>query len=245
MVQLIKLLAPRNESTQDLYDKELKRLMKKGALEKRLTDIDKTKAFRRIYVMGCGRSGTWLLTGVMSTFNDVEVVVKELAVEHFGLFQTDRSILILKRDSVAYQRIKEIPQQIEIVFIVRHPFDVLTSHLPISRRPYHILPHRWLGEMLALQYLLDTGRKNTKIIRYEDLVSKPVESQRELARFFTLQIRVPLDQVVKMDQSSIGKYKLDTTKIQYLQRIKPDLGDMLSWVAKTYNYDVSLESSAP
>ena len=214
--------------------------MEKGALEKRLTDIDKTKAFRRIYVMGCGRSGTWLLTGVMSTFNDVEIVAKELAIEHFGLFQTNRSILILKRDSVAYQRIKEIPQQIEIVFIVRHPFDVLTSYLPISRRPYHILPHRWLGEMLALQYLLDAGRKNTKIIRYEDLVSKPVESQTELAKFFTLQIRLPLNQVVKMDQNKIGKYKLDTTKIEYLQRIRSDLGDMLSWVAKTYNYDVSL-----
>ena len=129
MVQLIKLPTSRNEFTQDLYDKELKRLMEIGALEKRLTDIDKTKAFRRIYVMGCGRSGTWLLTGVMSTFNDVEVVAKELSVEHFGLFQTNRSILILKRDSLAYQRIKEIPQQIEIVFIVRHPFDVLTSHL--------------------------------------------------------------------------------------------------------------------
>ena len=94
--------------------------------------------------------------------------------------------------------------------------------------------------MLALQYLLDSGRKNTKIIRYEDLVSKPAELQMELANFFTLKIRVPLDQVVKMNQNSIGKYKLDTTKIQYLQRIKPELGDMLSWVAKTYNYDVSL-----
>jgi hypothetical protein len=239
MVQL-KLPPSANERPEDVYHKELARLRKPGALGKRLIEFDRIKPVRRIYIMGCGRSGTWLLTGVMSSFKDVEVVGAELTVEHFGLFQTDRSTLILKRDSRAYQTIKDIPQQIEIVYIVRHPFEVLTSHLAGSQRSYHILPDRWLGEMSALQYLFATRRENAKIVRFEDLVSSPVELHAELATFFDLQIEVPIDKVADISKDAIGKHKQSVDKIRYLQRIKPDLGDMLSWVANTYHYDVSL-----
>jgi len=240
MIHAVGLPTSANEFTDDIYHKELARLREPGALAKRLTDIDRTKATRRIYIMGCGRSGTWLLTTVMCTYKDVEVVGVELIVEHFGLFQTDRSTLILKRDYRAYQTIKEIPQQIEILYIVRHPFEVLTSHLASSQRPYHILPDRWLGEMSALQWLSAADRKKTKIIRYEDLVGAPDQMHAELATFFNLQIEVPIDTVVKISKDATDKHKRDADKIRYLQKIKPDLGDMLSWVASTYHYDVSL-----
>ena len=232
---------------------ELKRLSQPAALETRLSDLNEIKGFRRIYVMGCGRSGTWVLTGVMNTFDDLDLIAKELPVEYFGLYATDRSVLVIKRDRAAYQKIKEIPSMIELAYIVRHPFDVLTSYLASSGRPYHILPPRWLGEMFALQYLVRSRRKNTKIIRYEDLVCQPVAIQRELSDFFNLQVKTPIDQFVtalkdasgrivtrKIDQSSIGKHKIDPTKIEYLEKIKPHLGDTLKWVADTYDYDVSL-----
>ena len=146
---------------------------------------------------------------------------------------------------------------IELAYIVRHPFDVLTSYLASSGRPYHILPPRWLGEMFALQYLVTSGRKNTKIVRYEDLVIQPVATQRELASYFNLRIKTPIDQFVtgskdasgrivwrKIDQSSIGKHKSDPTKIEYLEKIKPQLGDTLKWVADTYHYDVSVSNAS-
>jgi hypothetical protein len=199
MVQLINI---GNEGT---YENELNRLAERPALKRRLIEIDKIRAFRRIYVVGCGRSGTWLLTSVMTTFKNIEVVMKELPVAYFGLFKTDRSILVLKRNNVAYQKFKDIPRQIEMVYIIRHPFDVLTSHLPISQRPYHILPDRWLGEMAALRYLIDSGRKKTMVLRYEDLVSKPVETQVALADFFNLEIGVPIDQVVTGTKDASGK----------------------------------------
>src|SRR5947199_1870662 len=41
-----------------------------GRLAARLEEIDDIKKIQRIFVMGCGRSGTWLLTGLMATFND-------------------------------------------------------------------------------------------------------------------------------------------------------------------------------
>jgi hypothetical protein len=257
MVQQLILPNPRNERLQDLYEKELIRFREQGVLERQLTDIDRIRPIRRIYVMGCGRSGTWLLTSVMSTFKDTEVVPKELIFEYFGLFVTSCSVLVLKRDHAAYHRVKEIPESIEIAHIVRHPFDVLTSHLPISQRPYHILPDRWLGEMTALHDLMDTGRKNTKIIRYEDLVSKPLESQSDLASFFGLRVGVSIDEFYtvsnnpteataatrgarKIDVNSINKHKRDPKKIEYLKMITPGLGRMLEWVGKAYNYDVSL-----
>ena len=257
MAQLIKPETSEVGFAQNLCETELKRLSQPAALEQRLSDLNKIKNFRRIYVMGCGRSGTWLLTGVMNTLDDLEVIAKELPIEHFGLYSTDRSVLVIKRDSAAYQRVKEIPSMIELAYIVRHPFDVLTSYLASSGRPYHILPPRWLGEMFALQYLVTSGRKNTKIVRYEDLVIQPVATQRELASYFNLRIKTPIDQFVtgskdasgrivwrKIDQSAIGKHKSDPTKIEYLEKIKPQLGDTLKWVADTYHYDVSVSNAS-
>ena len=51
-----------------LRKKKLLRFYKNGALDARLTQIDSDRPIKRIYIMGCGRSGTWLLTAAMSTF---------------------------------------------------------------------------------------------------------------------------------------------------------------------------------
>jgi hypothetical protein len=255
MVKQIILPNANNEPVQALYEKELRRLKQPGALQQRLADIDNRKSHRRIYVMGCGRSGTWLLTHAIATFFGVEVVPRELPLEYFGLLMTDSSALVLKRDNAAYQRVKQMPASIEIAYIVRHPYDVLTSHLPGSGRPYHILPERWVGELTALRHLVDSQKKNVKIVRYEDLVRRPVESQNKVGHFFRLKIRVPIDTIYtasnnpsesplhqsrKIDVSSIDKYKLDPAKLAYLARIKPQLGEVLDWVGKTYDYDLSL-----
>ena len=255
MVSEIVLPNPKAEPPQRLYEQELLRLKDPMALKSRLADIAMTKNFRRIYVMGCGRSGTWILTHVMRTFKDTDVVLSELAFEYFGLLTTASAVLVLKRDHVAYQRVEMIPECIEIAWIVRHPFDVLTSHLPSSQRPYHILPQRWLGEMAALRYLLDTGRKQTKIIRYEDLVAAPRETQSDLAGFFGLSKAHPIENLQTisnnpsegpkyrgrtLDTDSIERHKRDPEKVKYLREIKPGLGEMLEWVSNTYHYDILL-----
>jgi len=256
MFKQIILPNPDNSPTRALQEKELLRLKQQpGALQQRLTEIDNRKPRRRIYVMGCGRSGTWLLTHVMTTFFSVEVVLRELPVEYFGLLMSDSSVLVLKRDSYAYRSVQKIPATIEIAYIVRHPYDVLTSHLPGSGRSYHILPERWIGELTALRYLVDSRRKNIKVVRYEDLVGNRVESQAKLGHYFRLKIRVPIDTIStisnnpsesplhrsrKLDVSSIDKHKGDPAKLAYLAGIKPQLGEVLGWVGKTYNYDLNL-----
>src|SRR5262249_23737972 len=116
MVKQIILPNPGNKPAQALYERELVRLKKPGTLQRRLAEFDASKAIRRIDVMGSGRSGTWLLTYVMTTFSDVEVVPKELPVEYFGLLITDSPVLVLKRDRNAYQWTQQIPANIEILY---------------------------------------------------------------------------------------------------------------------------------
>lgn len=107
MVKQIILPNPHNTPLQVLYKKELLRLRESGTLAQRLAELDQRQPLRRIYVMGCGRSGTWLLMHIMNTFLGVEVVLRESAIEYFGLMTTENPVLVLKRDHVAYQRIDQ------------------------------------------------------------------------------------------------------------------------------------------
>ena len=236
---------------------QLNWLSQPGNLETRLRDLDKDRRLNRVFVMGCGRSGTWLLAGVMTTFRDVTVVYRELSVEHFGLLSTDSAGLVLKRAWDSYLRIREIPERIGIAYIVRHPYDVLTSHNPATGRAYHVMPDQWLGETLALQYLVANKRNNTKIIRYEDLVSNPDDAQKGLGSFFHLQIGSSMNDITEtfkppartaaamhgvrpIDRQSVDRHKSSPIHRDYIRAIRPRLGRTLDWVAQTFDYDLSL-----
>ena len=241
-----------------LRKKKLLRFYKNGALDARLTQIDSDRPIKRIYIMGCGRSGTWLLTAVISTFKGVCVLSKEVPVDFFGRLTTTGAVLVLKRNSDAYQHIEQIPRRIGITYIVRHPFDVLTSNNRMTDSLYHIKPDRWLGEMTALKALIEARRQNVKIVRYEDLVTDPCAVQAQLADFFGFEIGSHIDDLPavfnasaaadvamhglrKIDTNSIGKYKKDPRKIDYLRSIRPRLSIMLDWVGSEFSYDVSLQ----
>jgi hypothetical protein len=235
----------------------LKALRKPGALAAHLEASNKMRFLKRIYVMGCGRSGTWLLTGIMATFKDVSVLYKEVPVEYFGLMSTERSAMVLKRSGIAYATIEAIPPQITILFIVRHPFDVLTSRHPTSIRHYHIPPGRWLGETMALRWLIESKRPSSKVIQYEDLVSDPNRIQVEIGSLLQMQIETPANEYHKLfkpseqviqtmhglrapDVSSINRWKSDPEAIAYLKSIRLRLSDCLPWTGKAFGYDVSM-----
>jgi hypothetical protein len=236
---------------------ELDWLSRPGNLELRLDELDRKRPLARIFVMGCGRSGTWLLAGVMTTFRDTTVVYKELSAEYFGLVSPDSSTLVLKRVWDSYMRVQELPAQVGIAYIVRHPFDVLTSHNPATGRAYHVPPQIWLGEMACLQYLLSSHRPNTVVVRYEDLVSAPEDMQASLGSFFHLDIvssvhdlretfNVPAETAAAMhgvrpiDSHSVNRHKSNPAHIEYLRTIRPSLGPTLEWVAERFEYDLTL-----
>jgi hypothetical protein len=214
----------------------LKALRKPGALAARLEASNKTHFLKRIFVMGCGRSGTWLLTGIMATFKDVSILYKEVPVEYFGLLSSERSAVVLKRNFISYETIETIPLPITILSIVRHPFDVLTSHHPIRSRQYHITPGRWLGETMALRWLIESKRPCTKIVRYEDLVGDPNRTQMEIGLLLDMQIATPANEYHKVfkpssqvmqamhglrppEVNSINRWKSDPEAISYLKSV--------------------------
>lgn len=256
-LQYVKRFDNSNLPASEAISREIAFLASEGELKKRISSIDKINPKKRIYIMGCGRSGTWLLTSIMSTMQDVHLVPKEVPVEYFGIFTTSSPTFILKRNYNAYQYIERIPEEVGILYIIRHPYDVLTSFNPTTGRQYHISPHRWLGEMLALQYLIDTGRTNVKIVRYEDLVTTPDLIQGEIAAAFDLQIGSSPDAIGqtfaappeavsamhgirRIDTSSLNKFRQDEEKINYLKRIKPRLGRVLNEISNQFDYDLTL-----
>ncbi|MFT3730993.1 MAG: hypothetical protein QM780_06125 [Hyphomicrobium sp.] len=228
-----------------------------GALEGRLDRIDGHRPIDRIFVMGCGRSGTWLLTGLMSTFKDTCVVAKEVPVELFAQLTTTGRTLVLKRNNVSFERLSQIPARIKIAYAIRHPFDVLTSHNPTSAHVYHIDVARWLGEMSALRAALEDGRQNFCIIRYEDLAGDAAGVQKKLANELGLEVASSASELASVfkpsgkaesamhglrgiDTRSLNVYKNDPQRIAYLRSIRPQLGEMLDWVAKRFSYDTAL-----
>lgn len=241
-----------------LEEKHIARFATPGALETRLDQIDGFRPIERIFIMGCGRSGTWLLTGLMSTFNDVCVVAKETPVELFGQLTSTGQTLILKRNGVAFKRFTDIPARIKIAYIIRHPFDVLTSRHPATkRRLYHITPTRWAGEMEALRAALESGREHLCVVRYEDLVTDSGATEKKLSDELGLKPKMPVQDfttafrpskrasramhgIRRIDSQSLYKYKNDPERIAYLKSIEPQLGETLDWVASRFGYDTGL-----
>lgn len=254
------IFRPNNQASQsnDEYIRdEVERLQDGNALEARLSAIDQMGAFSRAYVMGCGRSGTWLLAALLSTLESVDVLGIEVPVEWFGITTTTSRLLVLKRDYRAHERIERIPDRIHIVYAIRHPYDVLTSHNPNTNRTYHVRPHTYLSNMLSLQYLLDTKRPRTAVFRYEDVVARPEEAQSRLVSGFGLSaiadpsridltfkaapdVTASMHGIRAIDGNSVGNYLKDPEKIEYLRRLRPRLGRLLDWVADTFSYDLSL-----
>ena len=249
---------PQNLAWDLVLNQEINRLAHGENLQRRLEEITAHLGhFDRVFVLGCGRSGTWLLMQLLSTLKDQDIVPQELPVEAFGLFATRTSRLLIKRHFLSYKTIQRIPPDVRIIYIVRHPYDVLTSHNPVTKRDYHIQPERWMEEIKALSLLMASGREHLKVVRYEDLVSNPVHMQAELAAFLGAEIamspeeispslklgestQIAMHGVRKIDTNSVGKYHRDPRKLEYLRSIRGQLGETLLWISATFDYDIGI-----
>lgn len=237
--------------------KTLIALRQPDALANRL----RSENVNRVFVMGCGRSGTFLLTSTMATFRNVGVFYSEVPVEYFGIINKHHDTIVLKRAANSYETIEQIPSEISIVYIVRHPFDILTSIHPTARlktgRYYHITPGRWLGETMALRWLVESNRLRTKIVRYEDLVRDPNRVQAELGSFLDLEIETKasdfhnvcspppmaiqaMNGLRPFDGKSIGRWQSDPEAINYLRSIRFRLSECLPWIGRTFDYDITM-----
>jgi hypothetical protein len=226
------------------------------SLSATLRELDGGRPRTRIFIMGCGRSGTWLLTGIMATFEDLFLLAEESPYTRFADIKGEQSVHIVKRDFMSFEQVDLIPPEIGILAVVRHPFDVLTSHHPAFQFRYHISPRRWNGEMGALRWLLETKRPKSMIVRYEDLVTDPDGRQKAIADFFGLRIRIsamdyqrvfrPPEEALQAmhgirqpDKKSVGRWKNDPLDRAHIMEILPELQPSLEWVSAQFGYDTS------
>jgi hypothetical protein len=222
-----------------------------------LDQIDGANPRDRLFVMGCGRSGTWLLYSLLAKQMDAYVLFEEVDVGRFARIRSNKPIHILKRNHKSYETAHRIPASVATVWIVRHPFDVLTSHHPVyGHKSFHIGPDRWNGEMDALRAFLATSRKNVAVLRYEDLVYDPEgtlarsmtslgfefsESKRE---FSDIEIPALVQRAMHglrpVSRDSIERWRCHPEFRARLEEIMPLIDERLRWVSHSFGYDTQL-----
>jgi hypothetical protein len=220
---------------------------------------DRGQAVKRIFVMGCGRSGTWLLYALLSMAKDAHVLFEEVDVGRFGRIASPEPVHILKRDQKSYVTAASIPASISVVWIVRHPFDVVTSRHPEKtwKIPFHIDAKRWNGEMDALRHFLEERRPNGLVVRYEDLVNSPEPTMSRIAGAFGLELSASIGEFADRAQvpanvreimhglrsiapQSVERWRSDPELVRRVHDIVPQIAERLDWASQCFGYDVSL-----
>jgi hypothetical protein len=210
---------------------------------------------RRIYLAGCGRSGTWYAFGIMGTFAGTYLAPEE---RHFGHFATiagkPQPVHVVKRIHYSHQFLPALPGPVGLLYVLRDPRDVLTSvH---NGTKYYISLERWSLEMKALRTLLDAERPDMLTVRFEDLVLQPRQEQVRIAEAFGLEIAAEptafhqnfrVDEFVEKamqglrapDPSVIGRWRRNTDHVEYIRRLMPAITDTFQPIADRFGYDLA------
>ena len=146
----------------------------------------------KIFIAGCGRSGTTLTGNLMRCFEGVYSHKREAPISLFDrLDDVKQPNLIVKRTSECCKSLHKLPTDIKLLYCVRHPFDTLTSshRLTVDRRRFHITEDRWKREYRALHRLQkQQPDRPIFILRYEDLIKRPDVMQKKIAEHFALTV---------------------------------------------------------
>ena len=208
---------------------------------------------KRIYVTGCGRSGTWLLSSMLSGLRDARLIESE---QHFGYFlklPDDTLSYIIKRQHDSYLYYEHLPAEFFVINIIRHPFDVLSStHMGTKN---YIPVNRLEGELRScFSYLL--SRKNTITIRYEDLLIETENVQKRIESFLNIRAQTKFRNFYKkaklpediarsmhgirpLDTKSIGQWRQNSALPNQLLTVLKE-STVIQKAVKLFGYDVSL-----
>jgi hypothetical protein len=215
-------------------------------------DILSANPKSRVYIAGCGRSGTWFALGIMGTFKSSFICSEERHYGHFAAITHQQpSLHVVKRTFDAHAYLNSIPREINILYIIRDPRDVLTSqHDNVTR---YITLDRWKAEIAALKLLLKSDRPNVLVVRFEDLAANAETEQARIASAFQLSIAgeasafhkkfkpgnnvdVYMHGLRAPDASVIGRWKKNVSDIKYVQTLNQQLIDTLGELASLFHY---------
>ena len=226
----------------------------------RLREADAARARRRIYILGCGRSGTWLAAAMMSCFADTFVLDHEAPVGRFLRLDASEPTHVIKREWCAYETAHLIPETVGLLYLIRFPLDVLVSrHV---EQNYYIKPERWRQEIAALRLLTAQRRANLLALRYEDLVTRPDCEQKRVAAAFGLEPRIPFSRFPEVfvpsefitnamnglrppAPTSIGRWRSSPEYVAYCRALGAEIGEDVGWVCDRFGYEPPTLAEAP
>ena len=174
----------------------------------------------KIFVAGCGRSGTTLLQRLMTCFADTYVHESESPHQTLDCLDVPEANKVVKRTHRCWECLHDLPLDRIIIYSVRHPFDVLTSVHPqtVRQRLFHITPERWTNEYEALNRLREE-QPSRKIcyVKYENLVTSPDGVQQQIAEHCGLAIDHRFTEKLRL--GSVRKWEHDPLRRWYISTL--------------------------
>jgi hypothetical protein len=203
----------------------------------------------KLFIAGCGRSGTTLIRDLMNCFENVTVQMDGPYGEaNFTSFTDSKAVeenQVIKRAGDSWRTLALLPADVELIYCVRHPFDTLTSTHPLTMdlRRFHITEERWISEYRSLQ-ALQTAQPERQIffLRYEDLVRDPDQTQKKIADRFGLVSRHTFSGNpgnIKVFTDSIEKWRSQPELLDYLQNISETCKLLIKDFCGKFDYSLS------
>jgi Sulfotransferase family len=197
----------------------------------------------KIFIAGCGRSGTTALLNQLRGLANSVVYQEENHFTELALQNQGDMHIVMKRIYKSYRTLHELPANICLLYCIRHPFDCMTSSHPktVSIQEFHISPKRWFQEFAGLRRLeYAQPERDICFVRYEDLVRRPHEVESRISGFLGISFEKPFGTYDPLFTSSIGKWLEDSHRRDYLKRLPDKIWPHIHKFAKRFGYDVSL-----
>lgn len=201
----------------------------------------------KIYIAGCARSGTSLTKNLMRCFEETYVVQKESPVDKFEELDGKSRWLVIKRTAGSYKKLPRLSSDIDLIYCLRHPVDVLTSthRKTVHLRRFHVTCDRWIGEFDALLQLRKRQPARPILyLRYENLVKEPDRIQNEISKSFGLKPRIKFseDPDNPIVSSSIEKWRSQPEFLSYVLAMDRKFLRRVSEFCEEFGYSVPTSS---
>ena len=195
----------------------------------------------RIFVAGCARNGTTLLAELMTTFKDTYLERAERHFDYFSEIDSPERNVVLKRTRNSHQTLHALPENVGLIYSIRHPFDTLTSHHPRHpERNFYVSPKRWSAEYASLKAIqAEQPSRQIVYVRYCDLVGTPDSTQERIAEALGLEIGRTFSQSgIPISAKSVGKYRRDPAMQMYLNSLPHPFRLELKEYCGEFGYDL-------
>jgi hypothetical protein len=195
----------------------------------------------KLFIAGCARSGTSLLWRLLPGFEDMHIPSgMEQPASILPQIEIPGKHAAVKRTAKCYRTLHQLPDDIGLIYSVRHPFDTLTSYNREKPfRKYYVWERRWRKEYAALKRLQAAQPKRKIVyVRYSDLVSDPDRVQREIGDTFGLAIKQPFSSMQPVHKRSMNKFETNPAYRRYLWLLPHDFRAEIAEFCREFGLDV-------